>query len=195
MRAECAATTTAIACEAEHVPSCRPICHLLVLLLRKQTVPRRSGCKGEVGIVASLRPAEIWAEDEVSLKRRYITGSHVAHVTGSVWQRLSGALAHDLRRCQLDAEACVGGRLQQLPCDERAVRGALFYACRWFQQCKQKRAPTPCSPISLSLAAFVSLLLWRLRDMRGMFAAASWSVHPQAIVNAMRHALLSRVHH
>jgi hypothetical protein len=46
-----------------------------------------------------------------------------------------------------------------------------------------------------SLPAFVSLLLWRLRDMRGMFAAASWSVHPQAIVNAMRHALLSRVHH
>ena len=81
-------------------------------------------------------------------------------MTGSVWQRLLGALAHDIRRCQLDAEACVGGRLQQLPCDERAVRGALFYACRWFQQCKQKRAPTPCSPIvSLSLAACDSLLL------------------------------------
>ena len=72
---------------------------------------RLSGCKGDVGIVACLRPAEIWAEDEVSLKRRYITGSHVAHVTGSVWQRLLGALAHDIRRCQLDAEACVGGRL------------------------------------------------------------------------------------
>lgn len=159
MRAECAATTTAIACGAEHVPSCRPVCHLLVLFLRKQTVPRRSGCKGEVGIVACLRPAEFWGEDEVSLRRRYITGSHVAHVTGSVWQRLLGARVHDMTRCQLDAEACVGGRLQQLPCDERAVRGALFYACRWFQQCKQKRAPTPCSPISLSLAACVSLLL------------------------------------
>jgi hypothetical protein len=31
--------------------------------------------------------------------------------------------------------------------------------------------------------------------MRGMFAAASWSVHPEAIVNAMRHALLIQVHH
>ena len=45
------------------------------------TVPRLSCCKGEVGIVPSLRPAEIWGEDEVSLKRRHITGSHVAHVT------------------------------------------------------------------------------------------------------------------
>jgi len=58
-----------------------------------------------------LRPTEIWGEDDIWLKRRYITGSHVAHVTGSVWQRLLGALAHDIRRCQLDAEACVGGRL------------------------------------------------------------------------------------
>ena len=125
MRAEYAATTTAIACGAEHVPSCRPVCHLLVLFLWKQTVPRRSGCKGVVGIVASLRPAEIWGEDEVSLKRRCITAGHVAHVTGSVWQRLLGARVHDMTRCQLDAEACVGGRLQQLPCDERAlVRGA-----------------------------------------------------------------------
>ena len=81
MRAEYAATTTAIACGAEHVPSCRPVCHLLVLFLWKQTVPRRSGCKGVVGIVASLRPAEIWGEDEVSLKRRCITAGHVAHVT------------------------------------------------------------------------------------------------------------------
>ena len=124
MRAECAATTTAIACRAEHVPSYHPICHLLVLFLRKQTVPRRSGCKGEVRIVASLRPAKIWGEDDVALKRRCIAGSHVAHVTGSVWQRLLGARVHDMTRCQLDAEACVGGRLQQLPCDERAVRGA-----------------------------------------------------------------------
>jgi hypothetical protein len=75
---------------------------------------------------------------------------------------------------------------------------ALFYTCRLFQQCKKKRALTLCSPISLSLATCVSLLLsslWRLHDMRGMFAAASWSVHSEAIVNAMRHALLSRVHH
>jgi hypothetical protein len=79
---------------------------------------------GEVGIVASLRPAEIWGEDDVSLKRRCNTGSHVAHVTGSVWQRLLIARAHDMTRCQLDDEACVGGRLQQLPCDERAVRDA-----------------------------------------------------------------------
>ena len=72
-----------------------------------------------------LRPAEIWGEDDVSLKRRSITGSHVAHVTGSVWQRLLGARVHDMTRFQLDDEACVGGRLQQLPCDERAdVRGA-----------------------------------------------------------------------
>ena len=125
MRAECAATTTAIACGAEHVPSCRPVCHLLVLFLWKQTVPRRSGCKGEVRIVASLRPAKIWSEDDVALKRRCIAGSHVAHVTGSVWQRLLGARVHDMTRFQLDDEACVGGRLQQLPCDERAdVRGA-----------------------------------------------------------------------
>ncbi len=45
------------------------------------TVPRLSCCKGEVGIVPSLRPAENWGEDEVSLKRRHITGSHVGHVT------------------------------------------------------------------------------------------------------------------
>ncbi len=30
---------------AGHVPSFLPVCHLLVLFLRKQTVPRRSGCK------------------------------------------------------------------------------------------------------------------------------------------------------
>ena len=177
MRAECAATTTAIACGAEHVPSYHPICHLLVLFLRKQTVPRRSGCKGEVRIVASLRPAEIWGEDEVSLKRRCITGSHVAHVTGSVWQRLLGARVHDMTRCQLDAEACVGGRLQQLPCDERAGL--------------QRRVP----PSACRSLPVFHCCLWRLHDMRGMFAAASWSVHPEAIVNAMRHALLSRIHH
>ena len=161
MRAECAATTTAVACGAEHVPSFVPVCRLLVLFLRKQTVPRRSCCKGDVGNVPSLRPAEIWGEDEGSLKRRWITGSHVAHVTGSEWQRLLGALAHDIRRCELDAErlvlaaGCSSCHATSVLC---AVR-ALFYTCRLFQQCKQKRAPTPCSPISLSLAVCVPLLL------------------------------------
>ena len=108
-----------------------------------------------------LRPAEIWGNDDVSLKRRSITGSHVAHVTGSVWQRLLGARAHDMTRCQLDAErlvlaaGCSSCHATSVLC---AVR-ALFYTCRLFQQCKQKRAPTPCSPISLSLAARVPLLL------------------------------------
>jgi hypothetical protein len=55
--------------------------YILFLFLRKRTMLRLSGCKGDV----------------VSLKRRYITGSHVAQVTGSVWQRLLGALAHDIR--------------------------------------------------------------------------------------------------
>ena len=142
-----------------------------------------------------LRPAEIWGEDDVSLKRRSITGSHVAHVTGSVWQRLLGARVHDMTRCQLDAErlvlaaGCSSCHATSVQCSVRA----LFYTCRLLHQCKQKRAPTPCSPISLSLAASVfHCCLWRLLDM---FAAASWSVHPEAIVNAMRHALLSRIHH
>ena len=145
-----------------------------------------------------LRPAEIWGEDDVSLKRRCITGSTSCCSCDRkrVAAAVRSACVHDMTRCQLDAERLVLAAgcsschaTSVLLC---AVR-ALFYTCRLFQQCKQKRAPTPCSPISLSLAASVfHCCLWRLLDM---FAAASWSVHPEAIVNAMRHALLIRVHH
>ena len=47
-----------------HVPRFRSLGHILFLFLflRKQTMLRLSGCKGDVGIVACLRPADIWGK-------------------------------------------------------------------------------------------------------------------------------------
>jgi hypothetical protein len=141
---------------------------------------------------------EIRGEDDVSLTRRSITGSHIAHVTGSVWQRLLGARVHDMTRCQLDAEACVGGRLQQLPCDERAaVRGACVVLHVSIVSSMQTTAGSDAvflhQPVARCPCSIVAC--GDYTTCAGMFAAASWSVHLEAIVNAMRHALLNRVHH
>ena len=83
--------------QAFHVPRFLSLRHILFcFVFAEASRARRYGCKEVVGIVPSLRPSEIWGEDEVSLKRRYITGSHVAHVTGSVWQRLLGVRVQNL---------------------------------------------------------------------------------------------------
>ena len=111
-----------------------------------------------------LRPAEIWGEDDVSLKRRCITGSTSCCSCDRkrVAAAVRSACVHDMTRCQLDAERLVLAAGCS-SCHATSVLlcavHALFYTCRLFQQCKQKRAPTPCSPISLSLAVCVPLLL------------------------------------
>jgi hypothetical protein len=118
MRAACAATTTALAFGTYGKHCMSHACALSVTFCfcfcfcGSERCCVSQAARGRSGLcVACLRPAEIWGDIDVWLKRRYITGSHVAHVTGSEWPRLLGALAHDMTRCQLDAEACVGGRL------------------------------------------------------------------------------------
>jgi hypothetical protein len=176
MRAECAATT-ALACGAEHVPSFLPVCHLLVLFLRKQTVPRRSGCKGEVGIVPSLRPAEIWGEDDVSLKRRYITVSRVAHVTGSVWQRLLGARAHDMIRCHLTLRLVLAAGCSS--CHATSVLRADVCSC--VMECssssnRQRNAPRAVEPGTSLMAQHRTLFFAHDKIAQQSKSAQRWRV-------------------
>ncbi len=141
-----------------------------------------------------LRPAEIWGEDDVSLKRRCNTVSHVAHVAGSVWQRLLGARVHDMTRCQLDTVRLVLAADCSC-CHATSVLCVVLHVSivSTMQTKAGSDAVFPHQPVAHCPCFIVAC--GDYTTCAGMFAAASWSVHPEATVNAMRHALLNRAHH